>query len=99
MGGSDEKIIVQNINTPGRTSRVNAEKYSAMRKALISVFESAKKPLTQAEMVETVESHLPEQLFPEGKTSGWWVKTVQLDFEAKGILRRLKSKPLTWTLA
>lgn len=98
MSGSDEKIIVENINTPGRTSRVNAEKYSAMRNALIRAFESTKTPLTQAQMVETVKPQLPEHLFPEGKTSGWWVKTVQLDLEAKGILRRLKTKPLTWAL-
>ncbi|MEO1028143.1 MAG: hypothetical protein AAFX02_03700, partial [Pseudomonadota bacterium] len=87
MTGSDEKTVVENINTPGKTSRVNAAKYGAMRSALMTVFSSGSGGLTQAEMMERVKPLLPEDLFPGGKTSGWWVKTVQLDLEAKGILK------------
>jgi hypothetical protein len=40
--------------------------------------------------------HLPDDLFPEGATVGWWAKTVQLDLEAKGIVIRKATKPLRW---
>jgi hypothetical protein len=33
----NEKIVVENINIPGYTSRVDAVKYEAMRKALLQV--------------------------------------------------------------
>ncbi|MEL6200637.1 MAG: hypothetical protein AAFR09_10620 [Pseudomonadota bacterium] len=32
----DDKIEVENINTPGRSTRVNAAKYQAMRKAYLA---------------------------------------------------------------
>lgn len=91
-----DKIEVQNVNTPGRTVQVNADKYHAMKKAFLTVLPKQSPGLTQAEVVEQVKAHLPEDLFPEGKTAGWWAKTVQLDLEAKGSVVREKTKPLRW---
>jgi hypothetical protein len=91
-----EKIIVENINTPGKTSRVNPEKYMAMKQAMLKVLPGSPPGLTQSEMREAVIPYLPEELFPGGSTSGWWAKTVQLDLEAKGVVIRESSKPLRW---
>ncbi|MEL6871006.1 MAG: hypothetical protein AAFO81_14495 [Pseudomonadota bacterium] len=93
---SDEKIVVENINTPGRTSRVNAAKYQAMRTAYLAVLPASAPGATQAELMAAVRSHLPDALFPGGKTSGWWLKTVQLDLEAKRLVVRCATKPLRW---
>ena len=41
-----------------------------------------------------VLEHLPQDLFPGGAKSGWWMKAVQLDLEAKGIVRREKTTPI-----
>jgi hypothetical protein len=38
--------------------------------------------------------HLPAALFPAGATAGWWLKAVQLDLEAKGVIERVAGKPL-----
>jgi hypothetical protein len=96
MGGSDDKITVENVNTPGKTSRVNAAKYMAMREAMLRVLPKEPLGLTQAEVRKAVGPHLPEDLFPGGSTSGWWAKTVQLDLEAKGVVIREVTKPLRW---
>lgn len=93
-----DKITVENINTPGRTSRVDAEKYSAMKTALLQSLPSQEPGFTQKEMMAGVLPFLPESLFPGGAKSGWWVKTVQLDLEAKGVVQRVQSKPLRWFL-
>jgi len=93
---SDEKIDVENINTPGQISRVNAAKYTAMKKAFLMILPTESPGLTQAEIVSAVKPHLPNDLYPDGKTSGWWAKTVQLDLEAKGLMFREKTKPLRW---
>ena len=50
--------------------------------------------MTQTEMREAAKAHLPEDLFPGGKTSGWWSKTVQLALDARGEMGRTNTKPL-----
>ena len=91
-----ERVVVENINTPGRTSRVNAAMYRAMRQAMLQVLPLEAPGLTQADMREAVIPHLPEELYPGGAKAGWWAKTVQLDLEAKGIVSREATKPLRW---
>jgi hypothetical protein len=90
-------VTVQNVNVPGYTSRVNAAKYTAMRRALLRVLPSRAPGMTQAEMFEAVKRYLPERVFPGGAKAGWWAKTVQLDLEKKEIVRRsADSRPLRW---
>lgn len=96
MTNPDDKIEVENVNVPGQVTRVNAAKYVAMKEALLKVLPRAAPGLTQAEMMAAVLPHLPGDLYPEGKTAGWWVKTVQLDLEAKGSVAREETKPLRW---
>ena len=92
-----EMIEVENVNHPGKTSRVNAEKYRAMKKALLQALPEGKPGLTQAEIGEAVLPYLPEDLWPGGEKSMWWVKAVQLDLEAKGIMSRdTSSSPTRW---
>ena len=92
-----DTIEVENINIPGRTSRVNAEKYHAMRSVLLRVLPKKGPGLTQAEMSEAVLPHLPQDLWPNGEKSMWWVKTVQLDLEARGlVIRDRGGRPTRW---
>ena len=89
-----DKIDVENINTPGKTTRVNAAKYTAMRDAMLRVMPHEALGDTAKEIKEATKPHLPDALFPAGATSGWWAKTVQLDLEAKGVVQRSETKPL-----
>jgi len=90
------KVVVTNVNAPGYESRLDATKYEAMKKALLRVLPKRAPGLTQAEMFAAVVPHLPEDLFPGGAKAGWWAKSVQLDLEARGVVVRDKTKPLTW---
>jgi hypothetical protein len=92
----DRKVTVENVNHPDYRGRVNAEKYQAMRTALLAVLPVSPPGLTQSEMTEGVKAHLPDDLFPGGSTAGWWAKTVQLDLEAKNVVVRHGGKPLRW---
>jgi len=91
-----ETIEIQNVNTPGRTARVNSEKYEAMRKVLLATLPKKKPGVTQAEMKELVLPELPQGLWPGGDKAMWWIKTVQLDLEAKGLLARTPGQPTRW---
>jgi hypothetical protein len=91
---SSKTILVENVNHPGKKQPVDAAKYDAMRKAILKVLPKTTPGLTVEELQERVVDHLPGDLFPGGATSGWWVKAVQLDLEAKGTMRRENVRPL-----
>lgn len=94
---SAEKITVENPNTPGRTDQVRADKYCDMRDAMLKVLPDTAPGVTFKDMKQAAQAHLSQALFPDGKTSGWWAKCVQLDLEAKGrVIRAASSKPLTF---
>ena len=93
-----DKITVENVNHPGKTERVNGEKYVAMRDAVLAVLSRQAEAVDYATIKQGVKPLLPESLFPGGATSGWWIKTVQLDLEAKGLVARTKDKPLRFYL-
>ena len=90
------KIVVQNVNVPGYTTRVDAAKYEAMRVAVLKVLPGKAPGLTQAEMWDALARVVPKRLFPDRGKVGWWMKSVQLDLEAKKVLVREKTKPLRW---
>jgi hypothetical protein len=91
-----EKIEMENITSPGRIVRVDANKYEAMKQAYLKILPATAPGLTATEIRAGVYPLLPEDLFPQGATAGWWMKGVQLDLEAKGVVAREQTKPLRW---
>lgn len=89
-----EKISIENVIRPGKTYRADRAKYEAMREALLAVLPSEAPGLTVPDAREALLPLLPDDLFPGGGTAGWWVKAVQLDLEAKGIIRRAPKSPV-----
>ena len=89
-----DKIEIENVNKPGKTEQVDCAKYMAMREALLSVLPDMGPGLKVADAQAALLPRLPDNLYPEGKTAGWWLKAVQLDLEAKGIIARAPNKPV-----
>jgi hypothetical protein len=89
-----ERIEVQNVGQPGKTYRVDALKYAEMRAAVERVLPTKPPGFTPAEIIQAVKPHLSEAHFPGGETAGWWVKCVQLDLEAKGLVVRAPKAPV-----
>lgn len=89
-----DKIEVENVNTPGRTTRVDWAKYEAARAALLAVLPGSAPGMTPAEAQVAMKAHLPEALFPGGDKVGWWMKCVQLDLEAKRLIARAPKAPV-----
>ncbi|WP_164924159.1 DUF6958 family protein [Sinorhizobium fredii] len=88
------RITVENIIHPGKTTSVDADKYAAMKTALLAVIPVQAPGLTLAEVRERIFAHLPEERFPGGKGVSWWSKAVQLDLEARGEIVREKTRPI-----
>jgi hypothetical protein len=91
---TDDKIEIENFTSPGRTERVNHAKYEAMREALLAVLPDVSPGLKVPDAKAALLPLLPDELFPGGDKAGWWLKAVQLDLEAKGIIRRAPSRPV-----
>ncbi|WP_149193066.1 DUF6958 family protein [Luteimonas suaedae] len=94
MPEADEKIEIQSITSPGHVQRMNRAKYLAMREALLGVLPKAAPGLTVAEAKAALLAALPDALFPGGDKAGWWLKAVQLDLEAKGVIARGPTRPV-----
>jgi hypothetical protein len=87
-------VEVENVISPGSVRRVDAAKYAAMKAAFLKILPATAPGLTVADIQKRVLAHLPQELFPGGAKAGWWVKAVQLDLEAKGVVARKKTSPL-----
>ena len=94
MNKTVERVEMRNVMSPGHVVRVEKAKYEAMKHALLIAVPAAEPGLTVAEIKARVLPLLPEDLFPGGAKAGWWLKGVQLDLEARGILARENVKPL-----
>jgi len=94
VGPVHTRISVENVNHPGKTRDVDAEHYAAVRAALLTILPEGPPGMTLDEIRAELPDHLPDELFPGGRKAGWWLKTVQLDLEAKGVLVRSRTSPL-----
>lgn len=80
MSDAHGKIDVENVNTPGPVTRVDAAKYAAMKAALLAVLPTDPPGMKVAEAKTALLPHLPDDLFPGGKTAGWCQMTDKTDF-------------------
>lgn len=94
-----EKIAMENVNRPGRVVNVDADKYWAVRNAIIAVAPRAAPGMTIVALKEAVRPLIPEALFPAGFKAGWWIMGLQLDLRAKNVLISEDSKPMRLHLA
>ena len=93
MTGAD-KIVVENVLQPDKTYRVDAAKFTAMKAAMLGSLPDSGPGLTVADLKRALLPLLPADLFPGGEKAGWWLKAVQLDQEAKGIVARAPGSPV-----
>ncbi|WP_332817180.1 DUF6958 family protein [Sphingopyxis sp.] len=94
MSKDIERVEMHNIMSPGHVMRVDKAKYDAMKDAMLAAVPKTVPGQTVAEIKARVLPLLPEDLFPGGAKAGWWLKGVQLDLEAKGVIARENSKPM-----
>ena len=94
-----DKLEVENVNHPEHITRLDAVKYAAAKMALLAILSGQEQGLTQTEMMAAIKVQIDQTLFPNGAKSVSWMKTVQLDLEAKGQINRIATTPLRWVLA
>lgn len=88
------RVEIENVLQPGKTYRVDAEKFVAVRDAVLAELPDEGPGLTPAELQQRIVARLPQALFPGGAKAGWWMKAVQLDLEAKRLIARAPAAPV-----
>jgi len=89
-----EKMDVENVGQPGKTYRVDAVKYTEMRGHVMAVLPKEGPGFSVAQITDLIRPKLSAALFPNGEGCGWWLKCVQLDLEAKGVIKRADKPPV-----
>ncbi len=62
--------------------------YEAYRAALLQVIPAAEAGIPFADLSQAVTPHLAQELL-DTTSPGWWVTTVKLDLEARGVIERI----------
>jgi hypothetical protein len=94
MPDAVDRITIENFTSPGHVHRVKLAPYMAMKEALMAVLPSAPPGMTVADAKSALLPILSPAEFPGGEKAGWWLKAVQLDLEAKGVIRRGPKSPV-----
>ncbi len=94
-----QKMKIENVLQPGKTHTADAAKYETMKTAFLAIIPKAAPGITPLDVSREVKPLLPQELFPNGEKAGWWMKSVQLDLEAKGVIIRAPKPPVRLWLA
>ena len=89
-------VLARSAHVPGKTRRIDAVKFQAMRKALLKAVPRKAPGLSDPQMIAAVKRAAPRSAFPDGGKIAWWMKLVQEDLEARKILAREKGRPVRW---
>jgi len=89
-----DRIEIENVGQPGKVYRVDAEKFAAVRVAVLAALPAEAPGMSVSDLITAVKPNLPEDLFSGGEKAGWWVKAVQLDLEAKKVIARAEKPPV-----
>jgi len=81
--------MVEALHPAGKSpTRVNKADYEAYRDALLAVIPSGDEGVAFTHLAELVEERLADEVAGRTKTM-WWVTTVKLDLEARGLIERV----------
>jgi hypothetical protein len=89
-GPKQERTVkTTNVNSGSRGFAVTPQKYEPIRRAILASVQRGAHSLTFQELVASVATRVPAELFPKKGSVSWYTKVVQLDLEAKGQLERV----------
>lgn len=85
------RVDVLNPNTGRPDGTIAADRYEAMKEALLRVVPEDAEGVPFRGLADRVRPHLDPAVF-EGASIDWYTTTVELDLEARGLLARVPEK-------
>ena len=84
-----KQVVARNPKKGKQPKRIDAEKYEVMRKALMKAIPSNKAGVRFMDLFDTIGQLLPRSSLPGGGSLSWYLTTVKLDLEARGLIERI----------
>jgi hypothetical protein len=89
MGPGVKRIQTRHPQRGKTMPRIDAEKYTAVRRAVLKVVPKAKNGIPFSELAIRVAEELPEPVRRILGSVSWYTTTVKLDLEARGEIERI----------
>lgn len=86
---SPDRVMTLHPERGKQGVNIERAKYDAMSRALLEVIPREPPGTAFSELRTLVRPHLPRDVFDAGVSVSWYVTTVKLDLEARGVLARL----------
>lgn len=86
---SSSTVQIKNVNVPNTKTRIDADKYEVIRRAILAVVPRSAKGITFKELPVAVEAWLAEHYKDWAGSVSWYTTTVKLDLEARGMIARI----------
>ena len=86
-----EMFKAQHPDPEKQGATVTKSTYDAYKAALLKVIPSSEEGIEYGALSKAVQPHISAELL-ESTSPGWWVTTVKLDLEARGVIERVKTK-------
>ena len=71
--------------------RVTKATYDAYREALLKVIPADEEGIEYGALADAVSPYVPQEIYTT-TSPGWWVTSVKLDLEARGLIERVPQK-------
>lgn len=84
-----KRVVARNPVKGKKSKRIDAEKYEVMSKALLKAIPRTRAGVRFMDLFDTIGSVLPRSSLPGGGSLSWYLTTVKLDLEARGLIERV----------
>lgn len=84
------RVMTASPNTGRDNVRIDAEKYDALRNAILRVLPARPPGLEFKKLPDAVRAHLPGGKIPGGGSLRWYTTVVKLDLEVRGEIERVE---------
>jgi hypothetical protein len=89
MATGRKTIRTRNVNQGLGGTRVSAETYEAVRKAILAALPRNRQGILFKDLPREVVRRADKSLFPREGSASWYTTVVKLDLEARGLIERV----------
>jgi hypothetical protein len=92
MAKREDKITTRNVTEGSGGTRIDRDRYELMKAALLEVVPQDEAGIAFMDLADALDPLLKARGWPADASVMWYLTTVKLDLEARGLLERIPRK-------
>lgn len=84
-----KRVVARNPVKGKKSKRIDGDKYTVMKRALMKAIPTSRAGVRFMDLFDIVGAALPKFSVPGGASLSWYLTTVKLDLEARGLIERV----------